>query len=130
MSVPTSIQSEVQVSQPEIQEEIVSEAFSASIQEEPELSSAPSQPLDSPLPERKKKDLEDNIRRLISAETDLQNGKNDVERLKVQLLEEDNERLRSQVKQLQKVEVYSRHCRLRRPVRLKSPVLIPCYKTE
>ena len=85
------------------QEEVSSESFSGpAVQEEPEVACAP---IDPPTPDRRKKDLEDTIRRLILAETDLQNGPFHVERLKVKLLEEDNERVRAELKQVQRVGI-------------------------
>lgn len=97
-------EAEATVSFTETQEEVSSESFTAPfVPEEPQLASAPQLPVDPPTPDRKKKDLEDTIRRLILAETDLQNGTFHTERLKVQLLEEDNERLRAELKQTQKV---------------------------
>jgi len=97
-------QAEETVSFTVTQEEVNSESFSAPlVQEEPLLASAPPVPVDPPTPDRKKKDLEDTVRRVILAETDLQNGTVHAERLKVQLLEEDNERLRAELKQAQRV---------------------------
>jgi hypothetical protein len=101
---PLASQAEETVSFTATQEEVISESFSAPlVQQEPELASAPAVPEDPPTPDRKKKDLEDTIRRLILAETDLQNGPFHIERLKVQLLEGDNERLRGEMKQAQRV---------------------------
>lgn len=58
------------------------------------------------LPEpKKRKEMEDALRRSIKAETELQNGADYVEQLKVKLLEEDNEKLRIALKQAQKVIV-------------------------
>ena len=56
-----------------------------------------------PAEPKKRKEVDDILRRTIKAETELQNGISHSEQLKVKLLEDDNEKLRIALKQAQKV---------------------------